>query len=106
MEPTLEAIIIAMIDKRVAEIMEAHSTVRLISDEFIHEVHKIANGEARSVVRAHESEFDHLGEADVENKIDEHDFSDKIDEAMDNYDFEDKVKDVLINNISLTVQVD
>jgi hypothetical protein len=106
MEQNLEAMIIAIIDKRVAEILETHSNVRLINDEFIHEMHNIANTVSLSNIRAHESDFDHPDEAHIENKIDEYDFSDKIDEAMNDFDFEDKIKDVLINNISLSVQVD
>lgn len=87
-----DAYILALVDKRVAEIIQAQATMHLINDELNKKIEEIVN----DAIEEHEAREDHPSEDGI---------TQEIDQALSEFDIDDKVRDA-VRNLSFTVEVD
>lgn len=91
-----DAYILALVDKRVAEIMQAQATMHLMDDELSKKIDQLVSARIEEAIDEHEARQDHPSEDSI---------TQEIDNALNEFDIDDKVRDA-VRNLSFTVEVD
>jgi len=87
-----DAYILALVDKRVAEILQTQASLHAINEETTKRIETLINDS----IEEHEARNDHpAGDA----------ITQEIDQALDEFDIDDKIREV-VRNLSFTVEVD
>ena len=87
-----DAYILALVDKRVAEILQTQASLNAINEETTSRIETLIN----DAIEEHEAREDHpAGDA----------ITQEIDQALGDFDFDDKIREV-VRNLSFTVEVD
>jgi hypothetical protein len=87
-----DAYILALVDKRVAEILQTQASLHVINEEMTKKIEEIVNNE----IEEHEARHDHLSQDSI---------TQDIDQALSEFDIDDKVRDA-VRNLSFSVEVD
>jgi len=91
-----DAYILALVDKRVAEILQTQASLSVINNELDQKIHELVDTKIEEAIEEHEARQDHpTGEA----------ITQEIDQALSEFDFDDKVRDA-VRNLTFTVEVD
>lgn len=91
-----DAYVASLVDKRVAEIIQAQATMHLINDELKKKIEELVSAKIEEAIDIHEASEDHpSGDA----------ITQEIDQALSEFDIDDKVRDA-VRNLSFTVEVD
>jgi hypothetical protein len=87
-----DAYILALVDKRVAEILQTQASLNAINEETTSRIETLIN----DAIEEHEAREDHpAGDA----------ITQEIDQALSDFDFDDKIREA-VRNLSFTVEVD
>ena len=91
-----DAYILALVDKRVAEILQTQANMHLINNELNQKIHELVDTKIEEAIDIHEARQDHpAGDA----------ITQEIEQALDEFDIDDKVRDA-VRNLTFTVEVD
>jgi len=91
-----DAYILALVDKRVAEILQTQASLNAINEEMTTRIETLINDS----IEEHEAREDHPSQDSITQGID-----DCITNAINDFDFDDKIRDA-VRNLTFTVEVD
>ena len=91
-----DAYILALVDKRVAEILQTQANMHLINDELDKKIHELVDTKIEESIEEHEAREDHPAQDSI---------TQEIDQALCDFDIDDKIRDA-VRNLSFTVEVD
>ena len=87
-----DAYILALVDKRVAEILQTQAALLVINEQLTTRIETLINDS----IEEHEARHDHLSQDSI---------TQDIDQALSDFDIDDKVRDA-VRNLSFSVEVD
>ena len=87
-----DAYILALVDKRVAEILQTQASLHAINEEMTTRIETLINDS----IEEHEAREDHPSQDSI---------TQEIDQALCDFDIDDKIRDA-VRNLSFTVEVD
>ena len=87
-----DAYILALVDKRVAEILQTQASLNAINEETTTRIETLIN----DAIEEHEAREDHPSQDSI---------TQEIDQALGDFDFDDKIREA-VRNLSFTVEVD
>ena len=87
-----DAYILALVDKRVAEILQTQASLHAINEEMTTRIETLINDS----IEEHEAREDHPSQDSI---------TQEIDQALGDFDFDDKIRET-VRNLSFTVEVD
>jgi len=89
---SFDAYILALVDKRVAEILQTQASLHAINEETTKRIETLINDS----IEEHEAREDHPSQDSI---------TQEIDQALGDFDFDDKIREA-VRNLSFTVEVD
>jgi len=87
-----DAYILALVDKRVAEILQTQASLHAINEETTKRIETLINDS----IEEHEAREDHPSQDSI---------TQEIDQALGDFDIDDKIRDA-VRNLTFTVEVD
>jgi len=87
-----DAYILALVDKRVAEILQTQASLHAINEEMTTRIETLINDS----IEEHEAREDHPSQDSI---------TQEIDQALGDFDIDDKIRDA-VRNLTFTVEVD
>jgi hypothetical protein len=87
-----DAYILALVDKRVAEILQTQASLNAINEEMTTRIETLINDS----IEEHEAREDHPSQDSI---------TQEIDQALGDFDIDDKIRDA-VRNLTFTVEVD
>ena len=91
-----DAYILALVDKRVAEILQTQASLLVINNELDQKIHELVDTKIKEAIDTHETREDHPSQDSI---------TQEIDETLCAFDFDDKIREA-VRNLSFTVEVD
>ena len=88
--------ILALVDKRVAEIMQAQATMHLMDDKLSKKIDQLVIARIEEAIDEHEARQDHPSEDAI---------TQEINHAINEFDIDDKVRDA-VRHLTFSVEVD
>lgn len=91
-----DAYILALVDKRVAEILQTQANMHLINNELDQKIHELVDTKIEEAIEEHTDREDHPSSDSI---------TQEIDQALGDLDIDDKIRDA-VRNLTFTVEVD
>lgn len=88
--------ILALVDKRVAEIMQAQATMHLMDDELSKKIDQLVSAKIEEAIAEHEARQEYASGETI---------TQEIDRALSEFDIDDKVRDA-VRHLTFSVEVD
>jgi hypothetical protein len=95
-----DAYIMALVDKRVSEIMQTQAALHAINEETIKRIETLVNDAIEVAIDEHNDREDHPSQDSITQEID-----DCVTNAINYFDFDDKVREC-VRNLTFSVEVD
>jgi len=109
----VETYIRDLVTAQVNEILMSHRTLRVIDDGFKDQIKEIATEVVEEAMQDHNNDEYHISEDAINDMavsaVEDHDFDNKIHEAVDNaineFDFEDIVRTAIKDSVTFTATI-